>query len=282
MPLILILAFGLVLAPISTHLTAQVTFEEHTVNVAGVDLYYRTAGDGPPLLMLHGMNGIGRTLDSLATRLAEHYSVIVPDLPAHGKSGGEFDFPDGVISTMLGFIDQLGYDRIAALGYSIGGVTLLNLATQAPDRIAALVILAAGHRYPAARREWNHRNTVFELLSDERRARLIERHGDEDRAREVVRADRALSEDIRDLSVEELKLIGAPTFLVWGEKDASFPLPIPIEMQQALPTAELWLIADANHSLLSGDAADRIRRILPAMIIEFLRANDYPNEQEET
>lgn len=59
---------------------------EGTQAVGDIELYYRMGGSGPPLLLLHGMTRTGREWDPWLDELGERYTVIVPDLPGHGRS----------------------------------------------------------------------------------------------------------------------------------------------------------------------------------------------------
>ena len=64
----------------------KLPLSEHTTKIDGVELYYRMAGSGPPLLLLHGRTGSGQIWMPHLDALGERYTVIVPDLPGHGRS----------------------------------------------------------------------------------------------------------------------------------------------------------------------------------------------------
>ena len=92
---------------------------EGTQAVGDIELYYRMGGSGPPLLLLHGMTRTGREWDPWLDELGERYTVIVPDLPGHGRSTrppGGFLFRE-VARALFAFLDQLGVGRIRAIGH---------------------------------------------------------------------------------------------------------------------------------------------------------------------
>src|SRR5215475_1135900 len=116
----------------------------HTLSVNGIDLAYEVRGDGPPLLLLHGFFGSSGDwvhlfdLDALARR----YRVIAPDLRGHGRSSnpsGEFTYRQ-CGADVAALLDHLDIARCKAVGVSAGGNTLLHLATQQPERVAAMVL----------------------------------------------------------------------------------------------------------------------------------------------
>jgi pimeloyl-ACP methyl ester carboxylesterase len=253
----------------------QVVWEEGAVEVDGGQLFYRVGGIGPPLLMLHGMTGVAQEWDLYTDRLAEHYTLVVPDLLGHGRSRnytGVFELPH-VTRTVLQLTESLGIERFAAIGYSIGGVTLLHMARAAPERMAGMVIVAGGHRVSADRREEIRNSPPFEDLPSAARDWFLQYHpGGEVQTRELLAHRRALSDNYIDLSETELGEIEVPALLVWGEDDAAFPMPIPFELQQALPRADLWLIDGQGHSLLWPDwgGSEMVVSQLPATVVAFL------------
>jgi pimeloyl-ACP methyl ester carboxylesterase len=97
------------------------------------------------IVLIHGSPGSKEDFVRLAGRLAEHYRVIVPDLPGFGAS--EHSLPDysfrahGVYIEEL--LDQLGIDRVHVVGFSMGGGVALSLTDIAPRRVASLTLLSA-------------------------------------------------------------------------------------------------------------------------------------------
>ena len=113
------------------------------VTVAGQRLSTYVMGSGPPLLLLHGLGAFKVTWVPLLSRFAATHRVIVPDLPGHGGSGkpnAEYT-PRFFANAMIRLLDELGVERAAVVGNSLGGRVALELALRNPSRVAALALL---------------------------------------------------------------------------------------------------------------------------------------------
>lgn len=105
-----------------------------------LELHYTVQGEGPPLLILHGLYGSGSNWARHAGRLAERYRVLLPDLRNHGRSPHH---PDMSYPAMAGdlrrLLDREGLETALVLGHSMGGKVAMTLALTSPERVAALV-----------------------------------------------------------------------------------------------------------------------------------------------
>jgi 2-succinyl-6-hydroxy-2,4-cyclohexadiene-1-carboxylate synthase len=104
----------------------------------------RTVGTGPPVLLLHGFTQTGACLGPLADDLARDHTVVLPDLPGHGGSGGVtgaglWDTAD----LLADVVADLSARPVVVVGYSLGGRTALHLALAHPDLVGALVLVGA-------------------------------------------------------------------------------------------------------------------------------------------
>ena len=111
----------------------------------------REAGEGEPVVLLHGLFGSGGNLGALARALRDHYRVFSVDLPGHGASGvpASFDLP-GMASSVAAWLDEQGLETARFVGHSLGGKVAMELALAAPARVAALVVAdIAPVAYPA-------------------------------------------------------------------------------------------------------------------------------------
>ncbi|MFN8149911.1 MAG: alpha/beta fold hydrolase [Solirubrobacterales bacterium] len=123
---------------------------ETTVEVSGIDLFVAEAGEGEPLVLLHG-GGPGASGVSNYSRnigpLAEHFRVLVPDLPGYGRStkGVDGSDPFGYLADAIrGMLDELGVKRAHFVGNSYGGAAALRLALDTPERVDRLVLMGPG------------------------------------------------------------------------------------------------------------------------------------------
>ncbi len=123
---------------------------ERTVNVDGKPIFFAETGTGPAVVLLHG-GGPGASGVSNYSRnieaLAEHYRVIVPDMPGYGRSAKGVDQTDpfGYLAEMIrGLLDELGIGTAHLVGNSYGGAAALRLALDTPHRVDKLVLMGPG------------------------------------------------------------------------------------------------------------------------------------------
>ncbi|WP_030169850.1 alpha/beta fold hydrolase [Spirillospora albida] len=124
-----------------TELTHEATARELATD-QGI-LRYHEAGDGPPLLMLHG-SGPGvtgwRNFGGNLARFSEHFRCLVLELPGFGVSDPTGEHPMlGAGPAVTRFLDGLGLDRVDVIGNSMGGIIGTQVALAAPDRVRRLV-----------------------------------------------------------------------------------------------------------------------------------------------
>jgi 4,5:9,10-diseco-3-hydroxy-5,9,17-trioxoandrosta-1(10),2-diene-4-oate hydrolase len=123
---------------------------ENTVNVAGKRIFVSETGGGPAVVMLHGggpgasgVSNYSRNIDALA----QHFRVIVPDMPGYGRSAKGIDQSDpfGYLADMIrGLLDELGLATAHLIGNSYGGAAALRLALDTPGRVGKLVLMGPG------------------------------------------------------------------------------------------------------------------------------------------
>jgi pimeloyl-ACP methyl ester carboxylesterase len=105
--------------------------------------------------MLHGMTLTGEQWMPFAKNFADAHTVVVVDLPGHG---GSSPFPEAfsfaeTAELMHGLPDELGARQAYGIGHSAGGMTLLHMAAQQPQRIKAMVLVDAPHYLGEAARK---------------------------------------------------------------------------------------------------------------------------------
>jgi pimeloyl-ACP methyl ester carboxylesterase len=227
---------------------------ERSVVVAGVTFHVRIEGAGTPLLLLHGFTGAGRWWDPLVKDLAARHTVIIPDLPLHGRSTGRhaWRYAD-VAADVLGLMDELGIARFRAVGYSAGGEVLLHMAVRQPERHDAVVLVSAVHRLSEDSRETLRNWPAFDEMPQQVREFWLEAHpGGREQVAVLADALRGVADqdDAMNFTPEELTRMTAPTLIVVGDQDGFAPVEVAVELFRALPRAGLWVVPGQGHSPL--------------------------------
>jgi pimeloyl-ACP methyl ester carboxylesterase len=116
------------------------------IEIHGRRVGYRGGGSGPVIVLIHGMAGSSATWRFVIPALAEHFTVVAPDLVGHGESEkprADYSlgaFASGVRDLML----ALGHERATVVGQSLGGGVAMQFAYQFPERCERLVLVGSG------------------------------------------------------------------------------------------------------------------------------------------
>lgn len=234
---------------------------------SGVTVHYEEAGQGPLLLLLHGLGGSHAVWAPVVPLFASAHHVVTPDHRGHGASSK----PPGPYSIelfaqdLLALLNWLKVEHAALIGLSMGGAAAMRLAADAPERISKLIVVDSW-AYPA-------RDFVEQLLR--RREMLVKRDLDsyaeltisqlftpkftrsnaaaiaDFRARiaqldpdSVISAlDACIAHDMRSA----LSSIQAPTLVIVGRDDKLLPPHHSEYLQRAIPDATLRIIDGCGH-----------------------------------
>jgi len=107
---------------------------------------YAQAGEGPVLLLIHGMGGNYENWAGVIEPLARKHTVIAPDLPGHGESApGGGDYSLGALAASLrDLLVALGHERATLVGHSLGGGIAMQFAYQFPEMVERMVLVSSG------------------------------------------------------------------------------------------------------------------------------------------
>ena len=117
-----------------------------TISVHGRTVSYLEAGEGPLVLLVHGMAGTARNWEAVIEPLALHNTVIAPDFPGHGESapgGGDYSL-GSLASGLRDLMIALGHERATLVGHSLGGGVALQFTYQFPEMVERLVLVSSG------------------------------------------------------------------------------------------------------------------------------------------
>jgi pimeloyl-ACP methyl ester carboxylesterase len=248
----------------------------------GHRVFYRSAGSGPVIVLVHGITSTSATWANVLPYLAEHFTVIAPDLLGHGESAkprGDYSlgaYASGVRDLLI----ALGHERATFVGHSLGGGVAMQLAYQFPEHCDRLALVSSGGlgreiglllraaTIPGS-------ELVLPLLVNDPligagRAvgRLLGRvglrvHTD---LGEVLRGHASLSDgEARSAFLHTLRTIvdpwgqrvdasdrlylaqAVPFLLVWGERDPIIPVEHAHAAHRLVPGSQLEIFPDAGH-----------------------------------
>lgn len=272
-----------------TRLLAGAPGIERRLRLAGVSTMVTEAGDGPPVILLHGQGGIAGLWLPIIGALAETHRVIAPDLPGLGES----EAPDGppsphaVQAWLAELIDQTCAQPPVLVGFSLGGQLAARFAARHSERIARLVLidtpglvgkprpapatLLALVRHNARPSERSTLRLFRQLTGDldsmrtsfgERWESLVDYLTDRARTPSVRAANRRLLRDIglQRIPPEELARITTDTTLVWGHDDRVTPLRTARQASEKYRWP-LHVVEHAGHLVI----AERPRAVLTAL-----------------
>lgn len=246
----------------------------------GVRVHYRVHGpqDAPALVLVHGFAASLHSWEPWVERLQGRYRIISVDLPGHGLTRTP---PDYVFSASSNaelideLMHQLGVQRFALAGHSMGGAVAVRYALRHPERLDALVLVGAA-AWPSGERA-GRTPLVFQLLRNPlgRAAlryvnpRLFAQRGLASAYHDPALADEALVHRYVDLArapgrramltsgrnnsadaplrPEDVAAIAAPTLVMHGEHDRIIAIGAGRALAAAIPGARLIAYPDAGH-----------------------------------
>ena len=252
------------------------------VQVGPHRIYYHVVGEGPPLVLVHGVGMRAADLAPLFRKLAREHRVYAPDLLGYGGSDQPRD-ADYSIATQTevirGFLDAMKLRQPDVMGISMGGWIALKLAAEHPERVRRLVLVSsAGLTFKTSLNELSFSaRTIPEL-----RASLALQTDQAGRIplfvlRDILRQSKQKSWIVRasmrsmltrpDLLLDrKLARVRMPVLLVWGTADRIVPFAVAAQMQRELPQARLATMSGCGHLAI----IECREKALPP-IVEFLR-----------
>jgi pimeloyl-ACP methyl ester carboxylesterase len=234
----------------------------HDVVVDGHRLHYLAGGDGPPLVLVHGVAMRAEDWAPLVRPLLHAHRVYAPDLLGYGDSDKPRDADYSIAAQserVRGLLDALRIPRADVMGVSMGGWVSLALAAAHPERVRRLVLISsAGIRFQTSVRETTFSpRTIDQLraslaLQTDRAARLpaFVLRDFLRRSREkawIVTTSMHAMFTGRDLLDGKLQRVRMPVLLVWGTADRIVPYSVAAAMQRQLPHTRLVTASGCGH-----------------------------------
>ncbi len=253
-----------------------------------VRLWYETAGQGPPLVLLHGLGSSGEDWYLQTSDFSPYYRVITPDLRGHGRTG--WDGPalslavENMAADVARLLDQLEASPAHVVGLSMGGLVALSLALDHPDHVRSLVLVNTGARIrPRGQRLLRglQRLVALFLHGPQAMARVIaqglfpEPHQVWLRQEAIVRLGQvrpraylaALWAVLRFDARHRLSEIRCPTLVVAGAQDDTIGPEPPRQLAAGIRGARLEVIPRSRHAT-PVDQPDMFNQLVLAFLRE--------------
>ncbi|MFD4032012.1 alpha/beta fold hydrolase [Streptomyces sp. NPDC058637] len=243
---------------------------------------YRMAGNGPVILLIHGIGDSSATWADLIPDLARHHTVIAPDLLGHGASDKpRADYSVAAYANGIrDLLGVLGIERATLVGHSLGGGVAMQFAYQYPERTDRLILVSAGGvgrevnpvlravslpgadlllstlRLPGMRRQVGLFTRLIKALDTDlgqdadELVDLVDALPDATSRSAFISTLRAVV-DWRGQVVTMLDRCyltqGMPTLLLWGSRDSVVPVHHAYGAHAAMPGSRLEIFEGAGH-----------------------------------
>jgi 3-oxoadipate enol-lactonase len=233
------------------------------IKINDIELAYARRGKGTPLVLLHGFPLDHHLWDDVSSLLEDTFDLILPDLRGFGEST-TLDAPytmDDYASDIAGLLDQLGIQRAAVAGHSMGGYVALAFAKLYPERVSGLALISSQVLAdPPDRKEGRYKSAadvaekgiggVVEAMtskftSDPRLQAVARALMERQQPDAYIGALKAMAE--RRDSTSLLSTFKFPVVIVHGEADALIPVARAREVKAAIPDSHFVELKDTGH-----------------------------------
>jgi len=247
------------------------------VDVSGLKTWYETAGEGDPLVLMHGGLCTNDTWAAQMPAFGERFKVIAPERRAHGHTPdveGPLNYSDMATDT-IGFIETVVKQPAHLVGWSDGGIVGLLVAIARPDLVRKLVAISANSK-PAAVAGVPESHEMEGVDPDDPSMEMFRSlyaasspDGPEHWPVVLKKFFEMVGSAQPDIRPDELAGIEAPTLVVSGDDDM-VTLEHTVELYRAIQGSELAVVPGTSHALVF-EKPDLLNRI----VLDFLE-NDPP------
>jgi pimeloyl-ACP methyl ester carboxylesterase len=281
---------------------SEAPFTAKRIELSGGPVHYREAGEGEPLVFVHGFGANWRLWEETARALAGSHRCIVPDWPMGSHSEAvhaDTDVtPPGVARMVSEFLAELNLDDVTIVGNDSGGAVSQILVTEHPERIARLVLTNCDcfEKFPPGRFKVLFKAAQLPgggaVLANSLGLSFV-RHGplaygaltagraDDELLRSFVDPFRKDLEVRRDgmkfaaganpqltlTAAKKLRALRIPVLLAWGADDRFFTLADARRLREAIPDCRLIEI-DGGRTFVSLDRPDRVAAEIAGFVAE--------------
>lgn len=233
---------------------------------------YFEAGEGTPIIILHGLMGGLSNFDGVADFFPKHgYKVVIPELPLYTNNILKTNVK-AFSKFVKDFITYKGFDKVILLGNSLGGHIALYHTKMYPEKMAGLVITGSSGLYESAMGESYPKRGDYEYI---RKKAEDVFYDPKVATKEIVDDVYATVNDrikllktlaiaksaIRHNMAKDLPKMTTPTCIIWGRNDKVTPPDVAEEFNKLLPNSDLYWIEKCGHAAMM-EHPDEFNRLM--------------------
>lgn len=222
---------------------------------------YIEAGEGTPIIVLHGLMGGLSNFDSVTKHFSSiGYKVVIPELPIYTMTLLKTNVRS-FAKYLHDFIEFKGYEEVILLGNSLGGHIGLYHTKLFPDKVKGLVITGSSGLYESAMGGGYTKRSDYEVIKKKAQDVFYD---PEVATKEIVDEVYATVNDrnkliktlaiaksaIRHNMAKDLPKMQVPTCIIWGKNDTVTPPDVAEEFHELLPDSELFWIDKCGHAAM--------------------------------
>ena len=243
----------------------------HNVQLGPYRIYYLVAGEGRPLVLVHGLGGSSENWLGMIPQFVAHgFRVYALDLLGYGRSDKpDVDYSMSMQSDLvLQFLDSQGLQQPDMAGWSMGGWVTGKFAVDHPQRVHRIILLdSAGLRYegvkPSVLRPHTEQELSQMMAALTPHPQAIPSFVSRDILRVMKEGDWVVNRTLtsmytgKDLLDDKLQNVKTPALIVWGKQDMVTPLIIAEQMHKSMAQSTLYVVDGCGH-LAPRECQDRI------------------------
>jgi pimeloyl-ACP methyl ester carboxylesterase len=239
---------------------------------------YYEAGEGTPIVILHGLMGGLSNFDAVAKHFSDkNYKIIIPDLPIYTQSLLRTNVKS-FAKYVKDFIAYKGLEKVILLGNSLGGHIGLYHTKMYPEKIIGLVITGSSGLYESAMGDSYPKRGDYEYIKKKAQdvfydpaiatPELIDEvYATVNDRIKLIKTITIAKSAIRHNMAKDLPNMQVPTCIIWGKNDKVTPPEVAIEFDKLLPNSNLYWIDKCGHAAMM-EQPEEFNQILDQWLTE--------------
>lgn len=232
----------------------------HTTKKEGKYSYFE-AGEGTPIIILHGLMGGLSNFDGVAEYFPKHgYKVVIPELPIYTQSILKTNVK-AFARWVKDFITFMGYDRVLMLGNSLGGHIALYHTKMYPEKMLGLIITGSSGLYESAMGDSYPRRGDYDYIKKKAedvfydpavatKEIVDEVYATANDRLKLIKTLTIAKSAIRHNMANDLPKMHVPTCIIWGKNDKVTPPEVAEEFHSLLPNSDIYWIDKCGHAAM--------------------------------